>query len=384
MLQIYGQSLEPSELRRRMGNPRTAAGVRLMTFGDGPERGVRCLEFRNWAGLRFTVLVDRGMDIGDLEWRGVPLGWQSPTGYRGPWLTDSESEDGLGILRAFSGFMVTCGFDHVRRPDIDGDTHFNGSLRPEIRYPLHGRGALQPARLIGYGQEWIDGELRLWCEGEVSQASLFAETIILHRRIEVTGGGTCISVSDLVENAGFQTTSHMQLYHLNLGWPLLDEGSVFLAPVRETVWANVPEQEQAFGCFTQSGPQRRAGQQLFVHRVDPDIAGRVTTALVNAALELGVAVSWPKKQLPWLQQWQCLTEGIYGFGIEPVTNRFGTRRELAAAGEIGMLRGQEQRRYDLAIEVVEGAAGLDALATRINEVSAPRQGVPPRTAAKAP
>ncbi len=47
------------------------AGVRLMTLGDGVERGVRMLEFRTGTGLRFTVLVDRALDIADCEYRGA-------------------------------------------------------------------------------------------------------------------------------------------------------------------------------------------------------------------------------------------------------------------------------------------------------------------------
>ena len=47
------------------------AGVRLMTLGDGVERGMRMLEFRTGTGLRFTVLVDRALDIADCEYRGA-------------------------------------------------------------------------------------------------------------------------------------------------------------------------------------------------------------------------------------------------------------------------------------------------------------------------
>ena len=46
------------------------AGVRLMTLGDGVERGIRMLEFRTGTGLRFTVLVDRALDIADCEYQG--------------------------------------------------------------------------------------------------------------------------------------------------------------------------------------------------------------------------------------------------------------------------------------------------------------------------
>ena len=47
------------------------AGVRLMTLGDGVERGIRMLEFRTGTGLRFTALVDRALDIADCDYQAA-------------------------------------------------------------------------------------------------------------------------------------------------------------------------------------------------------------------------------------------------------------------------------------------------------------------------
>ena len=60
-----------------------AAGVRLMTLGDGAGRGVRVLEFRTGTGLRFTVLVDRAMDLHEVEHRG-PVAGLARAGGRAP------------------------------------------------------------------------------------------------------------------------------------------------------------------------------------------------------------------------------------------------------------------------------------------------------------
>src|SRR4051812_47458011 len=98
MVALYGQ-----ERRRRQGGGRAGmlpqfAGVRLMTLGDGVERGVRMLECRTGAGLRFTVLVDRALDVADCEYGGGPIGWPSPSGFRHPGLREYEGEGGLAWL----------------------------------------------------------------------------------------------------------------------------------------------------------------------------------------------------------------------------------------------------------------------------------------------
>ena len=64
MPNIHGRELSRRELARRLSRLDSTSGVRLVTLGDGAERGVRALEFRTGTGLDFDVLVDRCMDVG--------------------------------------------------------------------------------------------------------------------------------------------------------------------------------------------------------------------------------------------------------------------------------------------------------------------------------
>ena len=61
---LFKASYGRSELLRRVGRLEQVAGVRLVTAGDGIERGVRLLEFRTGTGFAFEVIVDRAFDIG--------------------------------------------------------------------------------------------------------------------------------------------------------------------------------------------------------------------------------------------------------------------------------------------------------------------------------
>ena len=111
MVKLYGQTLTRRQVCERSGSLSQFAGVRLMTLGDGVERGVRMLEFRTGSGFSFDVLVDRAMDIGRCEHDGRALGWQSATGFIGPWYYEPEE---LGWLRGFGGgLLTTCGMEHA-------------------------------------------------------------------------------------------------------------------------------------------------------------------------------------------------------------------------------------------------------------------------------
>src|SRR5438132_12061294 len=125
--------------------------------------------------------------------------------------------------------VVTCGLDHTLAPDEDTAAHFNQPhIRTTVRYGLHGRVGGQPARLAGYGERWDGDECVLWAEGEVLQASVFGEQLLLRRRVEAAVGESRLRIHDQVVNVGHDRTPHMLLYHVNVGWPVLDEGAELL------------------------------------------------------------------------------------------------------------------------------------------------------------
>src|SRR4051812_2521762 len=109
MARLHGVELTRAELARRTGAQEQLFGIDLVERQDGPERGVRSLQFRTGGGLTFEVYVDRAMDIGWLSLHGIALGFRSPTGFRNPSLISTDAEDGLGWLRGFSGLVNTCG-----------------------------------------------------------------------------------------------------------------------------------------------------------------------------------------------------------------------------------------------------------------------------------
>ena len=136
MPDLFGRSIGRGDLLRRVGRLDQAAGVRLVTLGDGPERGVRLLEFRTGTGFLFDVVVDRAFDIGRCEIGGRPLGWLSPVGFAGPWFDEPED---LGFLRNWGGgLLTTAGLDHALFMAEDTAGQYNYPPKETERYGLHG------------------------------------------------------------------------------------------------------------------------------------------------------------------------------------------------------------------------------------------------------
>jgi hypothetical protein len=372
MVDLYGEQLTRRQLAERAGMLSQFAGVRLMTLGDGVERGIRMLEFRTGSGLRFTLLVDRAMDIADCEYRGQAIGWHSPSGFRHPALHEYEGEGGLAWARSFSGLLVTCGLDHILGPAEVPADNYNYPGKTKVNHSLHGRLSTIPARLTGYGETWEGDRCLLWAEGIVQQSAVFGEDLHMLRRIEADLGGNEIRVHDKVVNHGFARTPHMFFYHVNVGYPVLDEAARYVAPIRDVVWAahaGAAYEGQGVGYRTMPPPRHPFREQVWQHEMVADSDGRVPVALVNDRIGLGVMVTTVKSELPCTYQWQHFQAGNYALGIEPSTHHALGDNAARERGEMIWLEHDDSRSYRLAISVLDGQKDIASAEARIRGIA---------------
>ncbi|MFN4095904.1 MAG: aldose 1-epimerase family protein [Sphingomonas sp.] len=371
MPQLYGERMSRRDLAARSGALSQFAGVRLSTLGDGVERGVRCLEFRTGSGLRFTVLVDRAMDIAECEHNGRAVGWHSPSGFRNPALHDYEGEGGLSWFRSMSGLLITCGLDHTLFMHDDPAGHYFYGPREKVSSSLHGRIGTIPARLTGYGETWNGDACVLWAEGVVQQSTVFGEDLHLIRRIEADVGGDEIRLIDRVVNHGFYRTPHMYCYHINVSHPVVAEGSRYVAPIRDVIWAAHADsyRDQGTGYRTLPAPIVNFHEQVWQHDMAPDADGKVSVALVNEAIGFGFEVETRKDQFPAMYEWQNLHAGHYAVGIEPSTNHVLGKEFARERGELIWLEHGDERRYDSVFRILPDAAAVADAVKRIEGVA---------------
>jgi len=371
VVQLYGERIDRRTLAARTGSLSQFAGVQLSTLGDGVERGLRRLEFRTGTGLRFTVLVDRAMDIAECEHNGRAVGWHSPSGFRNPALHDYEGEGGLGWFRSMSGLVITCGLDHTLFMHDDPADHYHYGPRQAVSSSLHGRVGTIPARLTGYGESWEGDDCTLWAEGVVQQSTVFGEDLHLIRRIEAQVGGNEIRLHDRVVNHGFYRTPHMLCYHINVGHPVVAEGSRYVAPVHEVLWAAHADKyrDQGTGYRTLPAPIENFHEQVWQHDMAADGEGRVNVAIVNEAIGFGFEVETRKDQFPAMYEWQNLHAGHYAVGIEPSTNHVLGKEFARERGELIWLEHGDERRYDTVLRILPDAGAVAGAVRRIEAVA---------------
>lgn len=308
------------DLLKRTADLRALADIRLVTLEDGPGRGQRLLIARNARGVTFEVAVDRGFDISGLAYKGVNIGWHSPAQLPYP-LHDPGSEEGWGFLRNFDGFMVTCGLDHYSRPHEIDVSHFNHPHIRKRKMPLHGRISTEKARLLSYG---VDAEtFFISCEAVIRQASVFGETLELRRKITLPVFESELIVEDMVTNRGFRPTDHAIMYHVNFGYPFLDD-TLIVAGLPDPFLSEFNSQSpiQSDDC----------GEKVDVldSRITPH---QVPVVLQNKRCGVEVSYRYSQDVLPKLAVWRAYQSGIYALGIEPRTDLRPTDAALLEPGE---------------------------------------------------
>lgn len=355
MPRLFGRSYSRTELLERVGDISQVGGVRRYALADGNERGVEAAQFRTGTGFNFEVLLSRGMDISLGEFSGVPLSWASATGKVAPEYFEPE---GLGWFRNFhGGLMVTCGLTYLGSPCVDDGKHLG----------LHGRASNIPAKNVWTDGEWQGDDYVMWVQGRVREAAVFGENIEMRRKVWAKLGENRLFVHDTVTNLGFEPIEHMYLYHINIGFPLVDEGSELLSPsaVVQPRDRDAEEGKEDYGKFL--APVKGYREKVYFHTMNADEQGDVYIALVNRSLGdgFGVYVKYRKEELPRFVQWKMMGQGTYAVGIEPANCLVEGRDKERERGTLVFLGPGEMREYHLEIGVLPNAQAIGEIEEKI-------------------
>lgn len=305
-----------TDLRRRSIHLRSLADIRLVHVLEGCGAQGRVLEIRTPTGLSLDIALDRAGDILRLNWRGTELGWHSATAGRTPWPV-ADVEENLGFHRGFDGFLVTCGLDHhgvATKTAADG---FKYPLRTQNHHPLHGRIYAQPCELLGRDIDWEAGAIHVRLRTQ--QATVFGEVLELNRTYTISLEDPKVSLEDRVVNRSFRPTRHGILYHINVGYPLLDEKSRLLGGN----WS-LADKLGSGG----AGPLDDHVEVVDVEASPEDGVIGVS----NSDVGVGLRIEFDPARLPATALWQAFQSGVFALGLEPQTVFSGEETDLLAPG----------------------------------------------------
>lgn len=354
MPQLFGQHYSREELQKRVGHLLQVAGVRMMALQEGSEAGVRIADVRTGSGLRFQVSLDRGMDISIADYKGVSLAWRSPNGDVHPSYYDPR---GLGWARSFPGGLMTgCGLTYLGAPCVDEGEELG----------LHGRLSNTPATDVKTSTQWLDDRCVFAVSGSVRESTLFGDDLLLRRTIEVELGESIITFRDTVVNEGNRRSPLMLLYHVNAGWPTVDEGAELLLNASLTMPRD-PEAAKDLKTATKMiAPLPDFKEQVYFHDLKVDNNGMATVLLANKKAQLGLFVRYRQKELPRFIEWKMMGEGTYVLGMEPANCWVQGRARERERGTLQFLDPGEERVFFLQIGMLDGLEAIDQFTQEYN------------------
>jgi len=315
-------------------NAAQIGGIESYAVDEGAGRGVRALCVNTGGGLRYRVLVDRGLD------------W----------------------LRSFpGGLLASCGPTNVGGPGADAGEELG----------LHGPHSNSAATIESViNPNPRAGRLQMSIVGSVRYGGLYNPCLELRRTITSTLGSNTIEFTDEFFNAGNQAVPHAWLLHINFGYPLLDDGAELCVDATKIEPTDSPESQARFKdglSFKRlPGPQEsHRGPTSAVAHLYPrpiDRTGRTTVAIVNRKLGIGVAIHYSTKEFPRCANWQHFGPHEYVAALEPVNGSVNGRWEDRAKGQMDTLHAGGRKMYRYSIEVVTDRDAIETL-RKINVTS---------------
>ena len=303
--------------------------ARMSELCDGDGRGNRIVECFNGTGLAFTVAPDRGMDLVECSFRGIPIAFRSPNGHRrgriGDWLRNWQG-----------GMMTGCGLRNAGVPDGE--------------HTLHGRLSNLAAEEVS-ARRGDDGTLRV--TGTLRESAMFGENLRLKREISTGYGDNRIVIEDVVTNLAAKPDHVVLLYHCNFGYPFVTP-ELEIAMPEHTPIARDAEAERGLDRWNRMEPPR-AGykEQCFRHILPAEADGFARVRLTNRELGIRVTVGCDVSTLPHIWQWKNCEMRNYVLGIEPSNASLKGRSADLAEGFLPELKPSESLKFRVELKFEE-------------------------------
>ena len=315
-----------------IGHDSQLYGIEEHRLVGGKGDGMRLFGINNGIGLEMTVSPDRNCDITRLRYKGINLSYMSPCGYVAPAYYDSLDSNWLSSFTA--GFLTTCGLNNVGSPNSD-----NGSL-----LPLHGSIANTPCEHAYFFEE----KEYLSVHSLTKDETIFSRKLRLSREIRVSLIDNCFSIIDTILNCGDQMEPFEILYHMNMGYPLLDEDSIISIPSKSVTPRDAHAAEDLINWMNMEKPTAGYQERCYYHHFE-DCPG--TASIRQPKLNIELTISFNSAVLDGFTQWKMMGIRDYVLGLECGNCYPDGRSAMRSSGMLKFINPGEQVQYQVDIAV---------------------------------
>lgn len=335
------------EMMKYMGSMQQMAYVRPVTYQEGRSGGLKAYEVKNGC-MTYQILADKCLDVGGMTYKGVNLNFLSKPGLQGRNHYDTHGEEAIHSI--MGGLFFTSGLENICAPcAIDG-----------VDYPMHGRIRTTPGEHLSGDAHWEGDEYHLTVKGEMREAALFGENMVLRREISSVYGEKTITVTDEIENESYREEPLMLLYHINIGYPLLDENTRLYIPTRSVTARDQEAAGHEAEYDRMDAPKDNEPEYVFIHDLKTEEKGDIQILAVNRPLGLGLKLEYNVKYLPYFMEWKSTASGDYVIGLEPANSSVYGRPYHEKLGSVHKLAPFAKEKNVLRFTVLDGEEEIGA------------------------
>lgn len=338
-----------------IGSMQQLASVRPVVFQEGRAANLPAYNVKN-GNIAFDVLCGKSLDLADFTFKGLNLNFLAKPGLMGRNHFDTHGDEALRSI--MGGMFFTCGLENICAPCKDGGKD----------YPMHGRIRTTPAEHVSADARWDGDTYRITVQGEMREAELFGENMVLRRRIETEYGRHSIRITDEITNESFREESMMLLYHFNLGYPFLTEQCQLIIPTLNITARDAVSQDQISTWNKMDEPKIDEPEYVYIHDLATDSSGQTFVAVWNPDLEIGFKLSFSQKFLPYFMQWKSTASGDYVLGLEPSNSSVYGRLHHQERGDLNKLKSFETQKIELQIDLFDHVSELKKLQSESEEL----------------
>ena len=334
------------EWMKYAGSMQQLAYVRPLTYREGRSEQMNAWEVK--AGdLVFHAMADKCLDISDLSYKGMNMTFLAKPGLEGRNHFDTNGQEAQRSI--MGGLFFTCGLENICAPcTVDGK-----------EYPMHGRMRTTPAEHTGSDARFDGEDYVLTLHGEMREAELFGENMVLRRTIETRLGSNSILVTDEIENQAFRPEPLMLLYHCNMGYPFLDETCELILPTKKVTGREEFSRKQEEGWNRMEAPADNEPEYVFIHELGEAEDGSTGAMVINHGRQVALLLEFNRKNLPYFMEWKSLASGDYVLGLEPSNSSVYGKKYHVEQNRVHYLQPFEKEVNQLRFTVIEGREAIE-------------------------
>ena len=271
----------------KISNKRQIASITRYTLTEGRGAGLDVIDCDN-GRLRFMLCVSRALDIMQMWHKGENVSFVSKNGF--------VNDKGDFLSRFEGGMLYTCGTDSM------------GGREGFVQHGTHHITGAAVTRM-----ECDDNEITV--EATITESALFGRNLTIKRCVQTEIGSETVRVTDTLINEGYKPCDYCLLYHVNVGYPLLDAGATVEGKISSIYTKNPYALSHIDKALLMEEATYEAETCYYLTLDEPVIS------LVNKERGKKFSLKYTNETLPAFLMWKSMVAGDYALGLEPCTTR---------------------------------------------------------------